>query len=130
MERKFYRHFKGGIYELVGYGKDHQSEEELVMYKSLLTGETWVRPKSQFIGDFLETYGIQRFTEMNQLEVIDNLSQLNQHLNEENLSLEGFIRDLKSQIPREKPKKITSTITNNHKESDNRTIAEQIKPTY
>lgn len=125
MERKFYRHFKGGIYEFIGEGKDHQTQEEIVMYKSLLTGETWVRPKSQFVGDFLETYGILRFTELNQLEVIDNLSQLNQHLNKENLDLEGYIKDLKSQIPRPKPEKITDTVTDNNKESDNKIIAKR-----
>jgi len=43
-----YKHFKGGIYELVGIGKNSETEEEMVVYKSVDTGKIWVRPKNMF----------------------------------------------------------------------------------
>ena len=45
-----YRHFKGGEYELMSMARHSESMEELVIYKSLETGEVWARPKSMFIG--------------------------------------------------------------------------------
>ena len=45
-----YRHYKGGEYELVSIVKHSETLEELVIYKSLSTGEMWARPKSLFVG--------------------------------------------------------------------------------
>ncbi|MDD5693201.1 MAG: DUF1653 domain-containing protein [Patescibacteria group bacterium] len=43
-----YRHFKGGMYELLGIGKNSETEEEMVVYKSTETGQIWIRPKEMF----------------------------------------------------------------------------------
>jgi hypothetical protein len=43
-----YRHFKGGIYEVVGLARHSETEEELVVYRSP-AGELWVRPKAMFL---------------------------------------------------------------------------------
>ena len=45
-----YRHYKGGEYELVSLAKHSETLEELVIYRSVDTGELWARPKSLFIG--------------------------------------------------------------------------------
>ena len=44
----FYRHFKGGAYEVIGTGKHSETVEELVVYKSLKDGSIWLRPRQMF----------------------------------------------------------------------------------
>ncbi|TQL40388.1 uncharacterized protein DUF1653 [Homoserinimonas aerilata] len=44
-----YRHFKGGIYTVVGVARHSETEEELVVYRSP-AGELWVRPRDMFFG--------------------------------------------------------------------------------
>ena len=39
-----YRHFKGGIYELLFIARHSESEEEMVIYKSVKDGRYWARP--------------------------------------------------------------------------------------
>ena len=44
-----YRHFKGNLYEVVGFAKHSETLEELVVYKALYgKGELWVRPASMW----------------------------------------------------------------------------------
>lgn len=45
-----YRHYKGGEYEIISVARHSETLEELVIYKSLATGDIWARPKSIFIG--------------------------------------------------------------------------------
>ena len=45
-----YRHHKGGEYEVIALARHTETQEELVIYKSLETGEIWARPKSIFTG--------------------------------------------------------------------------------
>ncbi len=45
-----YRHYKGGLYEVVGVARHSETEEELVVYKALYgDGGLWVRPKGMFL---------------------------------------------------------------------------------
>lgn len=53
-----YRHFKGGLYEIVAVAKDCEDpEEELVIYKSLYgtpeypIGTVWAREKNNFLAE-------------------------------------------------------------------------------
>ncbi len=40
-----YRHFKGGEYEVLGFAKDSETLEEMVIYRALYgEGAVWVRP--------------------------------------------------------------------------------------
>ncbi len=44
-----YRHFKGNMYEVLGFAKNSESLEEMVIYKALYgDGEIWVRPASMW----------------------------------------------------------------------------------
>lgn len=45
-----YRHYKGNEYEVLGLGKDTETEEVVVIYRPLYESETsyWVRPYSMF----------------------------------------------------------------------------------
>lgn len=48
MQLGLYRHFKGGIYEVIGIARHSETLEELVIYKSLKDQSLWVRPLSMW----------------------------------------------------------------------------------
>jgi hypothetical protein len=43
-----YRHFKGGLYEVLGISRHSETEEELVVYRTS-QGDLWVRPRAMFL---------------------------------------------------------------------------------
>ena len=44
-----YRHFKGGMYEVIGIAKHSETLEALVVYRALYgDNELWVRPASMW----------------------------------------------------------------------------------
>jgi hypothetical protein len=44
-----YRHYKGNLYEVVGFAKHSETLEDMVVYKALYgEAETWVRPLSMW----------------------------------------------------------------------------------
>lgn len=44
-----YRHFKGGLYEVVGVARHSETDERLVVYRPLYgDGGLWVRPVAMF----------------------------------------------------------------------------------
>ena len=48
---KYYRHFKGGIYQFIGLAKDSNTLEEMVVYQALYgERQMWVRPADMFFG--------------------------------------------------------------------------------
>ena len=63
---KYYRHFKGGVYRLLGIAKDSETQEEMVVYQAIYgEHQLWVRPKEMFFGK-VERDGkvFERFTEI------------------------------------------------------------------
>lgn len=61
-----YRHFKGGEYEVIGFAKHSETQEEMVVYRALYgAGEIWVRPASMW-NESVEKDGeiFSRFTYM------------------------------------------------------------------
>ena len=44
-----YRHFKGGLYEVIGMAKHSENGEEMVVYRNDGDGKVWVRPKMMFM---------------------------------------------------------------------------------
>ena len=48
---KYYRHFKGNIYKLIGNAKDSETLEEVVVYQAMYgDGQMWTRPAEMFFG--------------------------------------------------------------------------------
>ena len=61
IERGTYRHFKGGIYQVVGLAKHSETEELMVLYQSQ-DGWCWVRPYEMFTGSVMhEGQMVKRF---------------------------------------------------------------------
>lgn len=59
-----YRHFKGGLYEVLGTARHSETEEEMVVYRALYgEGGLWVRPAAMW-NETVERDGqiYQRFT--------------------------------------------------------------------
>ena len=59
-----YRHYKGGLYEVIGLSKHSETLEDLVIYKSLGTNKfLWVRPIKMWddIVDY-DNKKVRRFT--------------------------------------------------------------------
>lgn len=44
----FYKHYKGGLYRVIGEAKHTETGEDLVVYISAATGQLWVRPAKMF----------------------------------------------------------------------------------
>lgn len=63
-----YRHFKGGMYELIGIARHSETMEEMVVYRALY-GERglWVRPARMWL-ETVERDGktVQRFTKVDE----------------------------------------------------------------
>jgi hypothetical protein len=59
----FYRHYKGGDYEVVSTASHSETGEKLVVYKCLRDGGSWwVRPLAMFMETVeLENKTVQRF---------------------------------------------------------------------
>lgn len=56
-----YRHYKGNIYEITGFAKHSETAEDMIIYKSAKTGETWVRPYKMW-NEIVDNIGTLRFT--------------------------------------------------------------------
>ena len=48
VKRGIYRHFKGGIYEVLEIATHSETMEELVVYRNRESGKWWVRPASMW----------------------------------------------------------------------------------
>lgn len=63
-----YQHYKGKLYEVIGVGKDTETEEAVVIYRPLYDSDTdyWVRPLAMFCDD-VDVDGIvmPRFAKIN-----------------------------------------------------------------
>lgn len=63
------KHFKGGIYMILGHSKNSETLEETVIYQSLETGKIWNRPIDMFYGT--TSTGVQRFTVCTKIPVMN-----------------------------------------------------------
>ena len=62
-----YKHFKGGVYEVIGVAKHSETLEETVVYRSEKDGGLWVRPASMWEEE-IERDGVRmrRFTPLDE----------------------------------------------------------------
>ena len=64
---RYFEHFKGGKYKLVGFGKDSETLEDVVIYQALYgAGQIWVRPFEIFFSKVTLPDGteVERFNEI------------------------------------------------------------------
>lgn len=72
MENKLYRHYKGNYYRVEGTCIHTETEEVLVVYRSLYTtekypyGQRWARPIKMWFDD---VEGVPRFVEVDSIPV-------------------------------------------------------------
>ena len=63
---RYFEHFKGGKYKLIGFGKDSETLEDVVIYQALYgAGQIWVRPYDIFFSKVKDESGneVNRFKE-------------------------------------------------------------------
>lgn len=60
---KKYKHYKGGLYEVITMATHTETGEPLVIYKSLLFGSIYARPLSMWF-DSIKDQLVNRFTEV------------------------------------------------------------------
>lgn len=58
---KVYRHYKGNVYEIIALAKHSETLEDMVVYKSVNDGKTWVRPQKMW-NEIVDKNGTLRFT--------------------------------------------------------------------
>ena len=64
---RYFQHFRGGKYKLIGYGKDSETLEDVVIYQALYgANQIWVRPKEIFERTVKDAEGneVRRFKEI------------------------------------------------------------------
>jgi hypothetical protein len=70
--KEIYRHFKGGIYELISDGILESNMQEMVVYKSLKDEKIWIRPKKEFFESIIKNEKeIKRFTKIDSSGIND-----------------------------------------------------------
>ena len=58
---KTYKHYKGNLYKIIAFAKHSETVEDMIVYQSVETGDTWVRPKSMW-NEIVDENGTLRFT--------------------------------------------------------------------
>ena len=64
---RYFQHFRGGKYKLIGFGKDSETLEDVVIYQALYgVGQIWVRPCEMFFSKVKDKDGneVERFKEI------------------------------------------------------------------
>ena len=70
-KERYFMHFKGGLYKLIGYAYHSETQEEMVIYQALYgMHKIWVRPKTLFFDKVIrDGIEINRFTEIAEKEI-------------------------------------------------------------
>lgn len=58
---KIYKHFKGNLYKVIATAKHSETQEEMIVYQSLDSNHTWVRPKYMW-SEIVDDNSTSRFT--------------------------------------------------------------------
>ena len=70
-EERYFLHFKGGLYKMLGIAKHSETLEEMVVYQALYGEHSiWVRPKSMFFDMVIyNNIKVNRFKETSKSEM-------------------------------------------------------------
>lgn len=60
IEKGFYKHYKGGLYEVTGFAKHTETEEQLVIYRDT-KGNIWARPETMWTEKVNDKLRFERF---------------------------------------------------------------------
>jgi len=69
-KERYFQHFRGGKYKLIGFGKDSETLEDVVIYQALYgANQIWVRPYDIFFSKAKDENGneVDRFTEISSI---------------------------------------------------------------
>ena len=71
MEERYFVHFKGGLYKMLGIACDSETLEQVVVYQALYgSNKIWVRPLNMFFEKVtLNGIEIERFKEITKDEM-------------------------------------------------------------
>ena len=58
---KCYRHYKGNVYKVIALAKHSETEDDMVVYSSVESGITWVRPLHMWF-EIIDKNNTTRFT--------------------------------------------------------------------
>ena len=61
---KIYKHYKGNLYKIIAFAKHSETEEDMIVYQPLKTGDNWVRPRRMW-NEVVDNNGTLRFTLQN-----------------------------------------------------------------
>mgnify|MGYP001771772317 CR=1 FL=1 len=61
---KVYKHYKGNLYKIIAFAKHSETEEDMIVYQPLKTGDNWVRPRRMW-NEIVNNNGTLRFTLQN-----------------------------------------------------------------
>ena len=56
-----YRHYKGNLYEIIALAKHSETLEDVIVYRAVADGKTWVRPYFMW-NEVVDDKGTLRFT--------------------------------------------------------------------
>lgn len=79
---RYFVHYKGGLYQLLGYAHHSETLEDMVIYQALYgLHKMWVRPKTLFFSK-VEIKGVlmDRFKEISEEEMLCLLHQKNKNI--------------------------------------------------
>ena len=58
---KTYKHYKGNLYKIIALAKHSETLEDMIVYQSVKTNDTWVRPYKMW-NEIVDNNGTLRFT--------------------------------------------------------------------
>lgn len=58
---KTYKHYKGNLYKIIALAKHSETMEDMVVYRSIDSEKTWVRPQKMW-NEIVDKKGTLRFT--------------------------------------------------------------------
>jgi len=67
---EIYKHYKGGLYQIMSIAKHTESLDRLIIYKCLKSNNVWARPYGNFISNiYIDGYVTRRFIQQNNKDI-------------------------------------------------------------